>query len=168
MYKLDRKQVAMRKVFVVGLALAVVVGVPLAAMAASGGVSSSLDLQAARWTTTATTTSSSVFRAIPQLSGLRICALNQVTATLSVGLDGAPAGFQIRVDGDGVMQPGPVRFVPVGPHDSFAFTWVRGVSPFEANDHHVFDVEWRSPGGKAATLERATFNLQYQRGTHRC
>jgi hypothetical protein len=58
-------------------------------------------------------------------------------------------------------------FVPVGPHDSFAFTWVRGVSPFEAIDHHVFDVEWRSPGGKASTLERATFNLQYQRGTHR-
>jgi hypothetical protein len=50
----------------------------------------------------------------------------------------------------------------------FAFTFVQNVGPFEANDHHVFDVEWRSPTRRTTTLERGTFNLQYQRGTHRC
>jgi hypothetical protein len=94
--------------------------------------------------------------------------LNQVTATLSVELNGSPAGFQIRVDNGGLMQPGAVRFVPAGPHDSFSFIWVVSVSPFEANDHHVFDVEWRSPTGRATKLERASLNLQYKRGTQRC
>jgi len=42
------------------------------------------------------------------------------------------------------------------------------VGPFEANDHHTFDVEWRSPTGAKTTLERGTFNLQYERGTQSC
>jgi hypothetical protein len=62
--------------------------------------------------------------------------MHQVTATLSVELDGAPAAFQIRVDDDGLMRPRAVRFAPAGPHDSFAFTFVQNVGPFEANDHH--------------------------------
>jgi len=45
---------------------------------------------------------------------------------------------------------------------------VNSVAPFEANDNHSFDVEWRSPTGTATTLERGTFNLQYQRGTQQC
>ncbi len=164
----------MRKVLLVSLVLAFALGVPTAVMAASGGLgssggfSSSLDLQASKWTTSTVTTASTTFQPIPSLSGLNICALNQVTASLSVELNGPPAGFQIRVDGDGLMPPGAVRFVPAGAHDSFSFTFVRGVNPFENNDHHVFDVEWRSPTGATATLERATFNLQYQRGTHSC
>jgi hypothetical protein len=158
----------MRKMLIIILAVAVVLGVPTAVQAASGGASSSLDLQASKFTTTTATTSSKTFHAIPGLSGLNICALHQVTATLSVELNGAPAGFQIRIIGDGTMQPGAVRFVPAGPHDSFSFTFVNSVGPFEADDHHAFDVEWRSPTGAATTLERGTFNLQYQRGTQMC
>ena len=157
----------MRKVLVASLALAFAVGAPGAVMAASGvpsssgGFSSSLDLQASRRTTSTVTTSSTTFRPIPGLSGLSICALNQVTASLSVELNGPPAGFQIRVDGDGLMPPGAVQFVPAGAHDSFSFTFMRGVSPFENNDHHVFDVEWRSPTAATTTLERDTFNLYF-------
>lgn len=158
----------MRKMFILIPAVAVVLGVPTAVLAASGGSSSSLDLQASKFTTTTATTSSKAFRPIQGLSGLNICALNQVTAALSVELNGAPASFQVRVDGGGTMAPGAVRFVPAGPHDSFSFTFVRSVVPFEANDHHSFDVEWRSPTGAATTLERGTFNLQYQRGTQSC
>lgn len=156
------------KMLIAILAVTTVVGVPTAVMAASGGSSSSLDLQASRRTNTTATTSSTTFRPIAALSGLNICALNQVTATLSVELLGAPAGFQIRVDGDGIMAPGAVRFVPAAPHDSFSFTFVRSVSSFENNDHHTFDVEWRSPTGAAIMLERGTFNLQYEHGTHSC
>ena len=158
----------MRKVLAAGLALAFVVGAPTAVMAASGGFSSSLDLQTSKWTTTSATTSMATFKPITNLSGLNICALNQVTATLSVELNGAPAGFQIRIDGGPLISPGAVRFVPAGPHDSFSFTFVRSLSPFENNDHHTFDVEWRSPTGATTTLERATINLQYQGGTHSC
>jgi hypothetical protein len=158
----------MRKILIVILAAAVVLGVPAVVLAASGGTNSSLDLQRSRFTTTTATTSSRTFQPIPGLSGLNICALNQVTATLSVELNGAPAGFQIRIDAAGTMQPGAVRLVPAGPHDSFSFTFVNSVAPFEANDNHSFDVEWRSPTGAATTLERGTFNLQYQRGTQQC
>jgi hypothetical protein len=158
----------MRRGLIIVTAVAFVVGVPLAAMAASGGVNSSLDLQTSQWTTTAAATSSSRFQSIPELSGSNICAANQVTATLSVELSGAPAGFQIRVDSGSVMQPGSVRFIPVVPHQSFSFTWVMKVSAFEGNDHHTFDVEWRSPNAQQTKLERATLNLQYERGTHGC
>lgn len=158
----------MRKMFILIPAVAVALGVPTAVLAASGGSSSSLDLQASKFTTTTAITSSKAFRPVQGLSGLNICALNQVTAALSVELNGAPASFQVRVDGGGTMAPGAVRFVPAGPHDSFSFTFVRSVGPFEANDHHSFDVEWRSPTGAATTLERGTFNLQYQRGTQSC
>jgi hypothetical protein len=158
----------MRKLIVLVVAAAGVLGIPAAVLAASGGTSSSLDLQASRFTTSTATTSSKTFHTVPGLSGLTICALHQVTATLSVELNGAPASFQIRIDGGGTMQPGAIRFVPAGPHDSFAFTFVRSVGPFEADDHHSFDVEWRSPTGAATTLERGTFNLQYERGTQNC
>jgi len=158
----------MRRTFIIFLAAVAVLGVPTVVLAASGGSSSSLDLQASKFTTTTATTSGKTFRPIPGLSGLTICALHQATATLSVELNGAPAGFQIRIDGGGTMSPGAVRFVPAGPHDSFSFTFVQNVGPFEANDNHSFDVEWRSPTGAATTLERGTFNLQYQRGTQSC
>lgn len=137
-------------------------------LSSSGGFSSSLDLQASKFTTSTLSTSSTTFQPIPSLSGLTICAVNQVTATLSVELNGSPAGFQIRIDGDGLMPPGAVRFVPAGAHDSFSFTFVRSVGPFENNDHHEFDVEWRSPTAGTTTWERGTFNLQFQRGTHSC
>jgi hypothetical protein len=158
----------MRKILIVILAVAVVLGIPTVVLAASGGSNSTLDLQRSRFTTTTATTSSRTFKPVPGLSGLNICALHQVAATLSVELNGAPAGFQIRIDAAGTMQPGAVRFVPAGPHDSFSFTFVNSVAPFEANDNHSFDVEWRSPTGAATTLERGTFNLQYQRGTQQC
>ena len=158
----------MRKMIVLVAVVAGVLGIPAAVLAASGGASSSLDLQASKFTTSTATTSSKTFHSIPGLSGLTICALHQVTGTLSVQLTGAPAGFQIRLDGGGTMQPGAVRFVPAGAHDSFSFAFVNSVGPFEADDHHSFDVEWRSPTGATTTLERGTVNLQYEHGTQNC
>lgn len=160
----------MRKLLIVvpALALALVLGVCTAVLAASGSANSSLDLQASKFTTTTQTTSSTTFRAVGGLSGLTICALNQVTADLSVQLTGAPASFRIRQDGGGFIAPGTIRFVPAGPSDSFSFTFIANVTPFEANDNHSFDVEWRSPTGRPATLQLGTINLQYQKGTQGC
>ena len=158
----------MRKMIVLVAVVAGVLGIPAAVLAASGGTSSSLDLQASKFTTSTATTSSKTFHSIPGMSGLTICALHQVTGTLSVQLTGAPAGFQIRLDGGGTMQPGAIRFVPAGAHDSFSVAFMNTVGPFEADDHHSFDVEWPSPTGAATTLERGTFNLQYEHGTQNC
>jgi hypothetical protein len=137
-------------------------------MAASGGSSSSLGLQRGAWTVNRASTSSSTFRPVPGLAGLDVCALGEVAATLSIQTSGAPVGLQIRIDGGGLMHPDAVRFVPTGQHDSFSFTWLSTVGPFEANDHHSFDVEWRAPLGGTVTLDRATVNVLYQRGTHAC
>lgn len=57
---------------------------------------------------------------------------------------------------------------PPGADDSSSFTFVTSVTTFENNDHHSFEVEWRSPTGRATTLERATVNLMYQIGSHNC
>ena len=51
----------MRKMIVLVAAAAGVLGVPAAVLAASGGASSSLDLQASRFTTSTATTSSKTF-----------------------------------------------------------------------------------------------------------
>src|SRR5215467_15947729 len=94
----------MRRLLVASLVLAVVAGVPGAVLAstdvfrAPGGFSSSLDQQASSFTTTTARTSSTRFRPVPGLPEIRICALKQVTATLSAELSGAPAGFQVHVD----------------------------------------------------------------------
>ena len=84
------------------------------------------------------------------------------------GTQRGPASVRIRQDGGPIIAPGAVRFVPAGPHDSFSFTFLANAAPFEANDNHSFDVEWRSPTGQQTTLERATFNLQYEHGTQAC
>jgi hypothetical protein len=136
--------------------------------ASSGQLRSQLNSQEASWTHHALTTASTKFRPVPGLYKLSICALNQVTASLSVELAGAPAGFQIRVDDSPVMEPGPARFVPTGPRDSFAFTYLRNLDPLDGNDHHTFQVQWRSPTGRTARLRKATLDLQYQHGTHGC
>jgi hypothetical protein len=168
------------KMLLAAVAGALVVGIPAVSVAAaggfgspgglraSGGFGSALGVQQSKWTTTPVTTSSTSFKRIASLSGFNECAINQVTVTLSVELSGAPASFGVRVDGGGLMQPQAVRFVPAGAHDSSSFTFVTSVSTFENNDHHSFDVEWRSPTGKAATLERATANLMYQIGSQNC
>lgn len=150
------------------IACSAVLAGSLTALAVTGTTSSHLDSQAAKWTTTTATTSSTTFHTIPGLSGLNVCALHQVTATLSAELAGAPAAFQVQVDSGATMHPGTIRFLPAALHDSASFTFVQSVGTFEANDHHVFDVSWRSPSGKAVTLERGTLVLQYAKGTHGC
>jgi hypothetical protein len=157
----------MRKILVAAAAAAVVVGVPAVALAATGGNTSAVDLQASRQTTTTQHAATTAWRSVPGL-GLTICALHQVTATLSVELTGAPASFRIREDGGPVIAPGAVRFVPAGDHDSVSFTFLANAAPFEANDNHGFSVEWRSATGAQTTLERATVNLQYEHGTQAC
>ncbi|HZI76990.1 MAG TPA: hypothetical protein VFD73_23740 [Gemmatimonadales bacterium] len=132
----------MRKILVAAAALAIAAGVPAVALAATGGNTSALDLQASKWTSTTQQATGTTWRSVPGL-GLTICALHQVTATLSVQVNGAPASFQIREDGGPIIAPGAVRFVPAGAHDSFSLSFLANAALFEANYTHGFEVEWR-------------------------
>ena len=135
-------------------------------LAASGRLSSNVDRQTARWTTTSVSTSSPEWRNVPGLTRLSADTIDEVSATLTVTIEGAPASFRVIIDTpEGPMRPGPARFVPSGA-ESFSATFVKNTVPFEDDDTHVFTVQWRSPGGEKVTLLRAVLNLVYQFGTH--
>ena len=151
------------------LAVAIVLAaVPLAVLAATGVFGSRLDLQRAKWTTTGATTSSREWRNVPGL-GITRCTLHQVTAMLAVTVRGGPVRFRVIVDGvpEAPMKPSSARFVPDGP-ESFSYTFVGRTAPFEADDSHRFNVQWRSPSGARITMNRGALNLLYQRGRQGC
>jgi hypothetical protein len=133
---------------------------------ASANFGSLSEVQVTKWTKTPDVTSTSAFWPVPGLSSFDICALGKLTVTLSVELNGGPAGFRVKVDGL-VMQPGAVRFVPAGQRDSFSFTFVGKVDS-SRNENHYIKVQWRSPTGQVALLERGTLELEYQYGTNTC
>jgi hypothetical protein len=98
---------------------------------------------------------------------MTICSIREVSATLSVNVSGGPVRFRILQDGGPVMEPGAARFVPgVGVH-SFSYTFVNNTGTFEANDNHLFQVQWRSEG-TPVTLSAADLNLQFERGSQAC
>lgn len=159
----------MRKVLIGGALLGLAAALPLAVLAARGNLSGNLDLQKARWTTTAVSTSSTQWRNLPGLARLPACTLNEVSATLSVTVGGAPVNFRAIIDSvpEAPMKPGTARFVPNG-DESFSFTFVGNTAPFEDDDSHVFGIQWRSPTGGTVSLYRGALNLLYQAGTHNC
>jgi hypothetical protein len=158
----------MRKLSATAGALVILAAVPAAVLAATGVFGSDLDHQASRWTTTAATTSSKSWRNVPRLVLVR-CTLHQVTASVSVTVSGAPVEFRVIIDSvtEAPMKPGPARFVPSG-SESFSYDFVGRTGPFEADDSHAFNVQWRSPTGGAVTLRRGVLNLLFQNGTQGC
>jgi hypothetical protein len=157
-----------RRFLVLGCVAAVVAAVPLAVLAATGTFSGRLDGQSARWTTTAVTTSSKDWRNVPGLTR-SLCTLDQVTAMLSVTVEGAPVRFRVIIDDvpEAPMMPASSRFVPNG-IESFSFSFVGNTGPFEADDTHRFDVQWRSPSGAPVTLRHGALNLLFEDGTQGC
>jgi hypothetical protein len=149
-------------------AVVILAATPAAVLAATGVFGSDLDHQSARWTTTAATTSSKNWRNVPRLVLVR-CTLHQVTASVSVTVSGAPVEFRVIIDGvpEAPMKPGPARFVPSGT-ESFSYDFVGRTAPFEADDSHAFNVQWRSPTGGNVTLRRGVLNLLFQNGTQGC
>lgn len=141
---------------------------PIAVLAASGAFGGALERQSARWSTTNVSTSSPSWRNVPGLSLTR-CTLHQVTAMLSATVRGAPVRFRLIIDGvpEAPMRPGTARFAPDGT-ESFSFTFVGRTAPFEADDTHVFNVQWRSPSGRRVTLLSGALNLLFEQGTQGC
>jgi hypothetical protein len=158
----------MRKPLVIAAGLVLLVAVPAAVFAASGVFGSAAERQSARWTTTSVTTSGTAWRNVPRLTLTR-CTVNQVTATVGATVRGGPVLFRVVIDGvpEAPMRPGPARFVPDGT-ESFSYAFVGRTAPFEADDSHRFDVQWRSPTGAPVTLRRGVLNLLFERGTQGC
>jgi hypothetical protein len=157
----------MRKRFIVLALVLVAAATPLAVLAATGHFSSRLDLQRFKFRTTSVSTSSTAWHNVPGLDDIHICSDHEVSATLSVNLRGAAARFRVRIDQAASMKPGSARFVPNG-EESFSYTFAGPTGPFEANDNHVVDVQWRSPTGQPVTLVLGGVNLLYEQGTLQC
>jgi hypothetical protein len=157
-----------RKVFAAVGVAALAVAVPFAVFAATGREDGDLDRQTAKWRTTDVTTSSTEWRNVPGLSRTR-CTRNQVTAMVSVTVEGGPVRFRVIPDGipEAPFKPTSARFVP-SDVESFTFTFVGNTLPFEADDTHSFNVQWRSPTGVPVTLVNGVLNLLYEQGTRGC
>ena len=157
-----------RRVLAVLAVLAAAALVPLAVLAATGTLGGDLDQQTAKWTTSNETTSSMNWRDVPGL-GRTACTVDQVTAILSVTVKGGPVRFRLVADDvpEAPFLPGSARFVPTGT-ESFSYTFVGNTAPFEADDSHRFNVQWRSPSGDPIDLENGALTLLYERGTQGC
>jgi hypothetical protein len=151
-----------------GGALALACVIPgLALAAGSGAQSAVVNRQLVTWRDAPVSTVSRSFLQLTGLSG-RICDAGAFSASVSVYGAGAPMQLQVHIDGGALMAPGAVTFSP-GPGSTIGtFTFVGNAQPFEANDHHLYEVEWRSLTGHPTTITSATMTLLFQRGTHTC
>ena len=157
----------MQRKWVALLVLAIAVAIPAAVWAVTSGVyNGNVDRQRAKFRNTAITTTSTAWHNVAVLS-VNICAINEVSATLSVNLSGGRARFRIIGEQGNVIQPGPAEFAPSG-IESFSYTFVTSVGTFEADDRHSLQVQWRSTTGAAVTLRRGALNVLYERGTLSC
>lgn len=163
-----RRPLTRRRILVFVIALALFAALPLAILAATGTFSGSLERQAARWTTSNASTSSTNWRNVPRLALTR-CTVDQVTVMVSVSVRGAPVLFRVIIDGvpEAPLRPGFARFVPSGT-ETFSATFVGNTAPFEADDTHRFNVQWRSPSGGTVTLDRGVLDLLFERGDQGC
>jgi hypothetical protein len=156
-----------RTVLIAALALTAV-AVPLAVWAGEGRLTSNVERQVGKWTTSNASTSSTDWRNVPGLHRVPICSRREVSATLGVTVEGPPVRFRVVIDTpEAPMRPGPVRFVPSG-RQSFSFTFIGETIPFEADDTHTFSVQWSSPSGRRVTLTSGVLNLVFERGTQGC
>jgi hypothetical protein len=158
----------MRKVLLLAsiLATLAVIVVPAALFAHPGTRGSALDRQAFKYRERDAVTSSTAWSNVPGMRRFQICAVNEVSTQVNMVLRGAPAVIRIRIDGTDeiIAHPGPVSFHP-GPGRVFSFTFADHVAPFEANDFHLIEIQWRSPTGERVTLKRGMVNLLFERGS---
>jgi hypothetical protein len=157
----------MRKVLLLAsiLGIATLVAIPPALIAHPGSRGSGLDRQVLKYRERNAATSSTKWSNLPGIGRFHICAVNEVSAQVNLVLRGAPVRIRIRIDGadELIAHPGPVTFRP-GPGRLFSFTFAEHVAPFEAEDFHAFEIQWRSPTGERVVLKQGMVNLLFERG----
>jgi hypothetical protein len=138
--------------------------VPTMLTAHPGIRGSALDRQTFKYREREATTSSKTWSNVPGVGVFEVCAVNEVSAKVSLVLRGGPVAIRIRIDGTEVLaHPGAVSFRP-GPGRVFSFGFAEHVAPFEANDLHQLEVQWRSLTGSPVILKRGMVNLLFERG----
>ena len=158
-----------RRLLLAAGALALLIAAPVAVYAAqSHNFTGSAQRQYARWTAGPATISGTQWHNVPGLSISR-CTVKEVAETVTLTVSGGPIRLRGVIDSvtEAPMKPGKLRFVPSGT-ESATFTFVANTGPFEANDNHRFDIQWRSPTGRTIKLHGAVANLVFQRGTQAC
>ena len=162
----------MRKWLLMAVALVLVVSVPVTVMATGAthvkpnAFSGSGDLTSQAFSgrdSSPISTSSKVWTDLNNMSVGPICALGAVSATVTVVVTGARAGFRVQIDGGAVLQPG--QAFNQGTNNGadttmYSFTFETNASTFEASDSHAFTVQWRSTGG-STTLLSGSLLVQY-------
>jgi hypothetical protein len=156
----------MRKWFAVLVALAVgmLVAVPVTVLAVTGGFQGALDRQVAVFRSDPVSTSSPEWTDIPGLRTPTICAIDEVSATVSISVNGAPVSIRVQQDSGPLLQPVVAYFDPGSGTTSFSYTFVGNGAEFERNDNHVFSAQWRSSTGGVVTLNRGDMNVLFDRG----
>jgi hypothetical protein len=161
----------MRKWLLVGVAVLLVVSVPVAVMATGSKPvkplaftgSGDLTSQAFSARVNPITTPGKTWTDVPQMIIGPICALGAVTATLSVSVTGARAGYRVLIDSGAPLYPGAafVQGVAAGATQTgTSYTFEINASTFEGSDSHTFSVQWRSTGGPT-TLDYGSVVVQY-------
>lgn len=155
-----RKSLAVLVAFVVGM----LVGIPVAVMAVTGDVEGALDRQTASFRSDPVSTSNTAWTDVPGLQTAPICAINEVSATVSISVNGAPVSVRMAMDDVPAFEPAVAYFDPRSGTTSFSYTFVANALDFEASDGHTFGVQWRSSTGGVVTLTRGDMNLLYEEG----
>ena len=130
-------------------------------------MSTSPNREAGYWRTGAVATTATTFRPLTGLQST-VCSTGEVAAMVSVNGVGSPMDLQVHMDGGPILQPGRVTFSPTPSGSMAMFTFLISTSAFEANDHHMVQVERRSTTGRQTSVRSATLNLLYREGTHQC
>jgi hypothetical protein len=159
---------ARRRLFLLlGVSL-LVVAAPVAVFAANHNFNGAAERQSAKWTTSGGSISGTGWHNVPGL-GITRCTVREVSETATLTVSGGPVRFRAVIDGvpEAPMKPGIVRFVPNG-KESATFAFVANTGPFEADDDHRFDLQWKSPTGATITLHQGAVNLVFQAGTQNC
>jgi hypothetical protein len=162
----------MRKWFLVAVALVLVVAVPMTVMAtgathvkpnAFSGSGEVTNQAFSGRDNQSLTTASKAWTDVNNMAIGPICALGAVTATITVNVKGARAGFRVLSDHGATLSPGEgfVQGTNAGADGTmYSITFETNASTFEASDGHEYAVQWRSTGG-STTLLNGSIVVQY-------
>ena len=154
----------MRKLIVVVMSLALVVGVTYAVWAETAGGMTPLKCTDTAWRTTPVSTSSTQWAKVPGLER-RPIAIFPIAINVSALVSGAPVEFRVLSTNIGgqttVSKPGPTRFVPGSDGaNSFAYQWIER-NPVGAPHKAFVRLQWRSPSAAAVQMRRGDISMLY-------
>ena len=154
----------MKRTIVAITAVGLVLGVGLAALAASPNGRTPPTCMDSLWRTTAQSTSSTQWAPVAGFSDDPV-AIYPIAINVSAEVSGSPVDFRIQSTNVGVQtfisKAGATRFVPDGSGpDSFAYQWIEKNQSAATHSIHL-ELQWKSSDGGTVTLERGDMSVLY-------